>query len=106
MTFIVLESIPYEGLGLVSEPTVVHPTRDAAVGYAKQHGLISPKGRRNDAEIIEVLTPSPGPEPGVMHPIDQSFYDLAIKERDYERRKVDRLTDELAKLRARLREGE
>jgi hypothetical protein len=31
------------------------------------------------------------PEPGVMHPIDQAFYDLAIKERDYERRRVDRL---------------
>lgn len=33
------------------------------------------------------------PRPGEMHPIDQAFYDLAIKERDYERIKVDRLEE-------------
>jgi arginyl-tRNA synthetase len=37
--------------------------------------------------------------PGVMHEIDQAFYDLAIKERDYERRRVARLEKEVAMLR-------
>lgn len=35
------------------------------------------------------------PEPGVMHPVDQAFYDLTVKERDHERVKVDRLEKEL-----------
>jgi hypothetical protein len=36
------------------------------------------------------------PRPGQPHPIDKAFYDLAIKERDYERVKVDRLERQLA----------
>lgn len=34
--------------------------------------------------------------PGVMHPVDEAFYRLAVKERDYERVKVDRLEVQLA----------
>lgn len=41
-------------------------------------------------------------EPGVMHPIDEAFYKLAIKERDYERRKADRLQQEVDWLRQQL----
>lgn len=33
-------------------------------------------------------------EAGILHPVDQAFYDLAIKERDYERVKCDRLERE------------
>lgn len=36
------------------------------------------------------------PRPGEMHPVDQAFYDLTVKERDFERRKVDRLEAQLA----------
>jgi hypothetical protein len=35
-----------------------------------------------------------GPEPGVLHPVDQAFYDLTVKERDYERIRSDRLEAE------------
>jgi hypothetical protein len=42
------------------------------------------------------------PEPGVMHPVDEAFYKLAIKERDYERAKVDRLEAELFEARRML----
>jgi hypothetical protein len=38
------------------------------------------------------------PEPGAMHPVDEAFYRLAIKERDYERLRVDRLTMEVLEL--------
>jgi hypothetical protein len=41
----------------------------------------------------------PAPEPGVMHPVDQAFYDLVVKERDYERIRVDRLEKELREAR-------
>lgn len=41
--------------------------------------------------------PKQTPEPGVMHPTDKAFYDLTVKERDYERMKVDRLEKELRK---------
>lgn len=37
--------------------------------------------------------------PGVMHEVDRAFYDLVIKERDYERHRVERLERELAELR-------
>jgi hypothetical protein len=40
--------------------------------------------------------------PGEMHPVDEAFYRLAIKERDFERVKVDRLESENAQLRADL----
>jgi hypothetical protein len=35
------------------------------------------------------------PKPGEMHPVDKGFYELAVKERDYERRRVDRLESEM-----------
>lgn len=35
------------------------------------------------------------PRPGEMHPVDKAFYDLAIKERDYERVKSARLEAQL-----------
>lgn len=31
------------------------------------------------------------PQPGEMHEIDQAFYDLTVKERDYERTRYDNL---------------
>jgi hypothetical protein len=34
------------------------------------------------------------PKAGVMHPVDQSFYDLTVKERDAERVRSDRLEEE------------
>lgn len=40
-----------------------------------------------------------GPKPGERHPIDQAFYELVVKERDYERVRVDRLERELAEAR-------
>lgn len=39
------------------------------------------------------------PRPGEMHEVDKAFYDLAIKERNFERTKVDRLEGEIARLR-------
>lgn len=42
------------------------------------------------------------PQPGVMHSVDQAFYDLALKERDFERARVDRLMRETVELRNRL----
>jgi hypothetical protein len=39
--------------------------------------------------------------PGVMHEIDQAFYDLTVKERNLERQKVDRLEREIAQFRTR-----
>jgi hypothetical protein len=45
--------------------------------------------RYSDYEKLEAAQREP--QAGVMHPIDQSFYDLAVKERDAERRRVDRL---------------
>jgi hypothetical protein len=33
--------------------------------------------------------------PGVMHKMDRAFYDLTVKERDYERRRVDQLETRL-----------
>jgi len=38
-------------------------------------------------------------QPGVMHPVDQAFYRLAVKERDHERQRVDRLAETVGRLR-------
>jgi hypothetical protein len=49
------------------------------------------------------------PQPGQMHPVDKAFYRLAIKERDYERARVDRLQSHLQRALRRidvLREAE
>jgi len=37
--------------------------------------------------------------PGVMHSVDKAFYDLVVKERNYERVRVERLTAEVEQLR-------
>ena len=54
----------------------------------------------NESDHMPGQPPSPerltGPQPGVMHPVDEAFYKLAIKERDYERRRVERLESDLA----------
>ncbi len=42
------------------------------------------------------------PRPGEMHPVDQAFYDTAIRERDFERARGERLMAELATARGRL----
>lgn len=58
--YIVLRDIPYEGLSQVEawgeddDPIPSYATRDEAIGHAKELGLISPKGRRNNAEILAV----------------------------------------------------
>jgi len=44
------------------------------------------------------MSQSDSPQPGEMHPIDRAFYELVIKERDYERRRVDQLEAENARL--------
>lgn len=38
------------------------------------------------------------PQPGEMHEIDQAFYDLTVKERDYERRRYDNLSALIRKM--------
>lgn len=58
--YIVLRSQPYEGLetffngGEDDDPLPTFATREIATAYAKFKGLISPKGRRNEAEILAV----------------------------------------------------
>lgn len=42
--------------------------------------------------------------PGVMHDVDKSFYKLAIKERDAERHRVNRLTAEVKELKDKIKE--
>lgn len=44
---------------------------------------------REVAERVQELAEKGSP--GVMHEIDQAFYDLVVKERDIERRRVDQL---------------
>jgi hypothetical protein len=44
------------------------------------------------------------PRAGHMHPVDEAFYRLAIKERDFERVRCDRLTADLAAARAEIAE--
>lgn len=44
--------------------------------------------------LLAVLPDLQQPQPGKMHEIDRAFYDLAIKERDYERQRADRLAAE------------
>jgi hypothetical protein len=65
------------------------PVREAWLSYA-------------DVAIEAAALPasSPTPEAGVMHEIDRAFYDLTVRERDYERRKCDRLAAEVERLRA------
>lgn len=40
--------------------------------------------------------------PGVVHAVDKSFHELAIRERDFERGRADRLACEVQRLRDRL----
>ena len=40
--------------------------------------------------------------PGVLHEVDQAFYDLTVRERDHERQRVDRLAAEIEALRKAL----
>jgi hypothetical protein len=51
-----------------------------------EHG---PWVRYSDYEKLEAAQREP--QAGVMHPVDQAFYDLVVKERDAERQRVDRL---------------
>lgn len=44
------------------------------------------------------------PRAGEMHPVDQAFYDLAIKERDYERVRYDRVSSVVEDLEHRIGE--
>lgn len=50
------------------------------------------------ADVCYVGEDALDPRPGEMHDIDQAFYSLTIKERDYERMKVDRLERTVAEL--------
>lgn len=53
------------------------------------------------AQLKEVLASQviEAPRAGEMHPVDRAFYDLAIKERDYERHRVDHLNEQLVQTR-------
>jgi hypothetical protein len=55
-----------------------------------------------DAEIHRLRNWEP--RAGEMHPVDKAFYDLTVKERNYERVKVERLEAEIAALRLAVRE--
>lgn len=58
--YIVFVAEPYEGMypgdadGSEEEPIPSYATHDEAVAAAKRRGLISPEGRRNEAEILAV----------------------------------------------------
>ncbi|HWT25462.1 MAG TPA: hypothetical protein VN213_18300 [Solirubrobacteraceae bacterium] len=74
---------------------------EAAALAALPAGLYRSDGKGNvtplsESEARELL----GPAPGVMHPVDKAFYELEVKERNYERVRVDRLQRELAALSA------
>lgn len=43
------------------------------------------------------------PRAGEMHPVDQAFYNLTVKERDFERVKNDRMYDEMCSLRQQVK---
>lgn len=61
--YIVMRAYPYEGLepawsdGSDDDPLPTFATREDATLNATNWGLISPKGRRNDAEILAVEVP-------------------------------------------------
>lgn len=63
MRWIVMADYAYEGLGTfwasgeANDPLPSFPTREAAEAFARKHNLISPAGRRNDAEILAVAVP-------------------------------------------------
>ena len=44
-----------------------------------------------DAAVPVVGEEEAAPRPGELHPVDQAFYDLTVKERDYERRRYNAL---------------
>lgn len=64
LRYIVLRSVPYEGWDRVYEegdeadPLPTFPSYESANEYAKDKGLISPKGRRNEAEILTIEVPN------------------------------------------------
>lgn len=99
--YIILRDYGYDGLGIWyangvgDDPIPSFDSEEVAIEFAKEHGLISPKRRRDESAIIAVEIPDWEPRPGEMHSVDRAFYDLAIKERDFERRRVDRLLKEL-----------
>lgn len=51
----------------------------------------------------EACTALHEPQPGVMHPVDEAFYSLVVKERDYERVRSDRIERERDAARAEVR---
>ena len=59
-----MQEYPYEGLGVLGatgeadDPLPTFPTEDEAREHAKSLGLISPAGRRNEAELLAVEVPS------------------------------------------------
>ena len=60
LRYIVMTAYAYDGLwparvdGSEAEPLPSFATKDEAHAHAVSIGLISPKGRRNDAEILAV----------------------------------------------------
>lgn len=57
-------------------------------------------------EIILTAEAEPwAPRAGQMHEVDKAFYDLTVKERDYERRRCDRLSEELDGIKAAFNVG-
>jgi hypothetical protein len=86
-----------------------HAPPDTLVEFcADAFGVGSPERRQEIAAAVLRVAHAHGmrypgeheaPRPGEMHPIDKSFYELAVKERNYERVKVDRLETEVRALR-------
>lgn len=70
------------------------PVMDADLAYLREIliPIVVPDGYGKISEMHE-------PQPGVMHPVDKAFYDLVVKERDYERVVVNRLEGDLNKIR-------
>ncbi len=69
---------------------------EAAAGFWQQGDA------RRASPAVPVEPEAWEPRPGEMHPVDQAFYDTAIRERDFERARGERLMAELATARGRL----
>jgi hypothetical protein len=106
-------SIPKGSIGIVMKSLGSSDLEEAyEVQWIEHGGLSAPVWGRDLEQIREIFMPiivpdgyakiedMHEPQPGVMHPVDQAFYELVVKERDYERRLVERLKDELVQLRS------
>jgi hypothetical protein len=49
--------------------------------------------------VLAAFTHTPGPQAGVLHPVDKAFYDLTVKERNKAWHDLDVLESQLRELR-------